>query len=152
VESWVEAPLRTFVDDARVQLTLVLHPSGQVVAQAGFTRELDVMSACALASAIHASASALGKQLDGRPFTGLHHPGRERQLWLAPIPLPDQGPLLLLAVFDEQASLGLVQLYFRELCDRLAAAAPPPVAAAPVLGELFERELTRNLAALFGRI
>jgi hypothetical protein len=47
VEPWVEAPLKRYVDDARARLALLLHPSGQVVAQAGFTREVDVMSACA---------------------------------------------------------------------------------------------------------
>ena len=65
VERWVEEPLRRFVDDARVLLALLLHPSGQVMAQHGFTRAVDVMSACALAAAIHASAGALGMQLDG---------------------------------------------------------------------------------------
>ena len=49
VEPWIEAPLRRYVDDARARLALLLHPTGQVLAQAGFTREVDVMSACALA-------------------------------------------------------------------------------------------------------
>ena len=150
VEGWVEAPLRRFVDDARVLLALVLHPSGQVLAQSGFTRAVDVMSACALAAAIHASAGELGKMLENRPFGGLHHAGRDRQIFLAPVFAP-RATYLLLAVFDQESSLGLVQLYFRELVAGLSVAAPVPEEQKPVLAVHFEQELNRNLAALFGR-
>ena len=73
VEPWIEAPLKRFVDDAGVVLALLLHPTGQVQAQHGFTRAVDIMSACALAAAIHVSSAELGRQLDGKPFGGLHH-------------------------------------------------------------------------------
>ena len=83
VEGWVETPLRRYVEDARARLALLLHPSGQVVAQAGFTRQVDVMTACALASAAHATSGALGRMVDGRSFRGLHYSGPEKQLYLA---------------------------------------------------------------------
>ena len=150
VEGWVEGPLRRFVEDARVQLALVLVPSGQVLAQAGFTRAMDVMSCCALAAAIHASAGELGRMLEGRAFEGLHHGGRDRQIFLAPVTTA-RATWLVLAVFDSESSLGLVQLYFRELAAALAAAAPAPVEQAPVLASSFEGDLNRNLAVLFGR-
>ncbi len=149
-EAWAEAPLRQFVDDSRVALALLMHPTGQVVGQSGFTRAMDVMSACALASAIHATSGELGRQLEGQPFGALHYAGREKQVFLAPVPLP-AGPLLLLAVFDDTASLGLVQLYFSEFRERLRAAAPARQDAGPVLDEHFEGELNKNLAVLFGR-
>jgi hypothetical protein len=151
VEPWVEAPLRKFVEEARTVLALLLHPSGQVIAQFGFARAVDVMSACALAAAIHASAGELGRQLDGRAFRGLHHAGRDRQLYLAEATTP-RGAFIFLTVFDRESSLGLVRLYFDEFCKNLAAAAPAaPRREEPVLEEKFEQELNRNLAALFGR-
>jgi hypothetical protein len=151
VESWVEEPVRRFVEDARVVLALLLYPSGQVMAQHGFARAVDVMSACALAAAINASSGELGKQLDGKAFTGLHHAGRERQIFLAQAPTP-RGPLVFLTVFDAESSLGLVRLYFEEFVVALAAAAPPLVERKePVLASNFEGDLNRNLAALFGR-
>lgn len=149
-EPWADGPLRAFLEESRVQLALLLHPSGQVIGQSGFARAMDVMSACALAAAIHASASELGRQLEGKPFGVLHHAGAQRQLFLAPAGTP-AGTLLLLAVFDESASLGLVRLYFNEFCRRLAAVAPSPARTAPALDDQFERELNRNLATLFGR-
>jgi hypothetical protein len=151
VESWVEAPLRKFVEEARTILGLLLHPSGQVVAQFGFARAVDVMSACALAAAIHASSGELGKQLDGKPFRGLHQPGRDRQLYLAEAATP-RGTFIFLTVFDQESSFGLVRMYFETFCNDLAAAAPPmPRQIEPVLENQFEHELNRNLAALFGR-
>ena len=152
VEPWLEEPLVRFIDDARVRLALLLEPSGRVLAQHGFTRSIDVMSACALAAAIHASAGEIGRQLDGNPFTSLHHPGQNRQIFLAELPTP-HGTHILLTVFDDATSIGLVRLYFAELSRRLAAVSAAPLAPAsqPSLVD-FESDLNRNLAKLFGRI
>jgi hypothetical protein len=151
VERWVEAPIKQFVDEARVLLALLLYPSGQVIAQHGFARAVDVMSACALAAAINASSSELGRQLEGKPFAGLHHAGRARQIYLAEV-ATQRGALIFLTVFDSDSSLGIVQLYFGELQQRLASAAPARAPDQRVLAQNFEGELNRNLAQLFGRI
>jgi len=150
VESWIEAPLRRYVDDARARLAVLLHPSGQVMAQAGFTRDVDVMAACALAAAAHATSGELGRRLDGRAFRGVHYAGAARQLFLSALELP-RGTFVCLTVFDETSSLGLVRLYFEEMRRELVAATPAAVASrvAPMLAADFETELNRNLAALF---
>ena len=151
VEPWIEAPLARFVDDSRATIALLLLPSGQVLAQHGFFRAVDVSSACALAAAIHASGRELGKMLDGGPFTVMHHAGRERELFLAEARTP-RGSYILLTVFDRESSLGLVRIYFDEFVANLTAAAPGSQAVAgPVLAQNFEQDLNRNLAALFGR-
>ena len=148
-EPWVEEPLRRFVDDARVLFALLVHPSGQVLGQHGFTRAVDVMSACALAAAIHASAGALGRELEARPFRELYHAGRERQIFLAEAPTP-RGCFVLLTAFDRATSLGLVRVYYDEFRLALATAAlPEALPLAPA--DDFERQLNRSLATLFGR-
>ncbi len=147
---WADQPLKAYVDDARVQLAVLMHPSGQVLAQHGFQRKLDVQTACALSAAINATADQLGLMIDRAPFRGLHYAGKVRQLHLAQVPVVD-GLLLLLSVFDEESSLGIVQLYLEELRAALAAAAPPIEEVPPALAEDFERDLNQNLAALFGR-
>lgn len=150
VESWIEAPLRRYVDDARARLAVLLHPSGQVMAQAGFARDVDVMAACALAAAAHATSGELGRRLDGRAFRGVHYAGSAHQLFLSALEIP-RGTFVCLTVFDETSSLGLVRLYFDELRRELIAAAPAAVAQrpTPTLSADFEVELNRNLAALF---
>jgi hypothetical protein len=149
-ENWVEAPLKQFVDEARVQLAVLLNPSGQVLGQFGFTSSVDVMTACALAAATTASSAELGRQVDGRPFSGLHYAGNVRQIFLGQVPM-GTGSLILFTVFDDESSLGLVHLFFAELCATVAGITPPAPPVTPALAEDFERELNRNLAVMFGR-
>jgi predicted regulator of Ras-like GTPase activity (Roadblock/LC7/MglB family) len=147
---WADAPLKRFVDEARCQLAVLMQTSGQVLAQVGFQRSIDVQTACALSAAINASADHLGQMVDGSPFRGLHYAGRAKQIYIAQLNLRE-GLLVLLVVFDEESSLGIIQLYLNELRSGLAAAAPAPQAAKPALAEDFEGELNRNLASLFGK-
>lgn len=147
---WADAPIKRYVDDARLQLSVLMHLTGQVLAQHGFQKRLDVQTACALSAAINATAVQLGLMIDGAPFRGLHYAGMARQFHLAQVPVAT-GTLLLLSVFDEESSLGIVQLYLDELRATLAATAPAEVDAPPALAEDFERDLNSNLAALFGR-
>lgn len=147
---WADAPLKRFVDDARLELAVLMHTSGQVLAQVGFQRSIDVQTACALSAAINASAEHLGRMVDGQPFTGLHYAGHSRQIYLGQVPAKDQR-LLVLAVFDTESSLGIVQLYLKELHANVAAAAPAAEDSSPALAENFEADLNRNLAQLFGR-
>jgi hypothetical protein len=149
-ENWVEAPLKQFVNEARVQLAVLLNPSGQVLGQYGFASSVDVMTACALAAATTASSAELGRQVDGKAFSGLHYAGKVRQIFLGQVPMGD-GSLILLTVFDDESSLGLVQLFFAELCASIAVIVPPEAPAGPALGDDFERELNRNLSVMFGR-
>jgi hypothetical protein len=150
-ENWVEPPLKQFVYEARVQLAVLLNPSGQVLGQFGFARSVDVMTACALAAATTASSAELGRLVDGKPFSGLHYAGRVRQIFIGQVPARS-GTLILMSVFDDESSLGLVQLFFAEFSARLAAIVPPEAPAAPALEADFERELNRNLAVMFGRV
>jgi len=149
-EHWVEAPLKQFVDEARVELAVLLNPSGQVLGQFGFASSVDVMTACALAAATTASSAELGRQVDGRPFSGLHYAGKVRQIFLGRVPMAT-GSLILFTVFNDESSLGLVHLFFAELCASVAGIVPPEPPATPALAEDFERELNRNLAVMFGR-
>ena len=151
VEAWIEEPIRKFVEESGVVFALLLHPTGSVLAQHGFSRAMDIMAACALASAIHASSQELGRLLDGKPFDGLHHGSTLRQVFLAETET-QRGLYIFLTVFDSNSSLGLVRMYFDEFKQNLAKAAPPlPANAGPTLDENFEQELNKNLAIMFGR-
>ena len=50
VEPWAVAPVDAFVHEVQARLVLVMTPAGQVLAQWGFARAVDVMSAAALAA------------------------------------------------------------------------------------------------------
>jgi hypothetical protein len=149
VAPWLDAPLGEFVRQARVGLAVALEPSGRVLAQHGFTRSLDVMAVCSLVAAIHASSSELGRQANGDAFGPLHHGGGKRQVFLAPA-RAGSGTVLLLAVFDDRTSLGIVRHFFGAFTQSLAGVTDDELTRGPMTGD-FERDLGRNLAMLFGR-
>jgi hypothetical protein len=148
VEAWLREPLERFVRETGARLVLLMTPAGQVMAQFGFTRAIDVMSAAALASGIAASTGELARMLDERDFRALNHQSRRHGVFLARFSSP-RGPLLALVVYGSDSSVGLVQLFFEQLAAELVAAAPAAPAAAPLLGHDFERDLNESLASLF---
>jgi predicted regulator of Ras-like GTPase activity (Roadblock/LC7/MglB family) len=144
---WLDAPLRRFVQDSRVQRAIVLHPDGKVLGQFGFSSAAEVMTACALAAAINASGKELGRQLGGRPFLGLHQGGRRQGVFMGACAAAGQE-CLLLAAFDRDSTLGLVRLYFAEFRDAIGGA---PTASDGDRGTRdLETDLNSSLDALFG--
>jgi predicted regulator of Ras-like GTPase activity (Roadblock/LC7/MglB family) len=148
-EAWVEGPLRRLMEDARLISGVMLYPSGRAVGQFGFSNAADVMSVCALTSAINASARELGRQLDGKPFLEMHHSGAERQVFMARCAAAGQE-FLFVGVFDRESSLGVVEIYFEEFQKALVNIRPTADAPKIVPAGDFEGELNRSLDALFG--
>ncbi|HUL04072.1 MAG TPA: roadblock/LC7 domain-containing protein [Gemmatimonadales bacterium] len=151
VEAWTLAPLKKFVSEAGVRLVLLMTPAGQVLAQHGFSRAMDVMAASALGAAIMASTGEIARQLSQPPFAALNHQGVRHGIFLAGVPT-GRGTIVALVVYElDASSLGLVQLFFEELAADLDAASPKEAVPKQVLAADFERELTNSLNTLFGR-
>ena len=150
LEPWVEGPLQTFLDESSARLTLLMTSSGQVVAQHGFSRSLDVMTAAALGADIGASTEELARLIGSPRFEALVHHGTRQSCLLSGFSTP-RGKWLGLVVFGPETSVGIVQLFFEQMVEQLAAAAPRDQPVAPVLPEDFEHELDASLKALFGR-
>jgi hypothetical protein len=150
IEPWVAAPLQGFLDESRARLTLLMTSAGQVIAQDGFTRSVDVMAAAALGAAIMASTDAISEVMSTAPFGVVLHQGPKQSLVLRAFWTP-RGRWIGLVVFGSETSVGLVQLFFQELETELAKAAPTEPATRAVLAENFEHELNASLRSLFGR-
>lgn len=150
VEPWTLEPLERFVAESGARLTLLMTPAGQVLAQYGFTRAVDVMSAAALGAAIVASTGEIARMLQEREFALLNHQGQQHGIFLGAFETP-RGRLLALVVYGPDSSVGLVQLFFEELVRGLVAASPAEEQPRAVLAANFEEELNRSLASLFGQ-
>ena len=148
VEPWVVDPLKGFVAEADARLVLLMTPAGQVMAQYGFTRAVDVMAAAALGAAIMSAAGAIAKMLDEPVFSALNHQGKQHGIFLAGFETP-RGRMAVLVVYGRESSPGIVQLFFEEFARELVAKCPEPEALEPVLAEDFERDLNESLNALF---
>lgn len=150
VEPWVIEPLDTFLAESSARLVLLMTTSGQVIAQHGFTRALDVMSAAALGAGIMASAQELARTISWPPFATMAHQGARQGHFLARFETP-RGTWIGLVVFGPETSLGLVQLFFNQLIVQLRSAAPVVEERREVLAADFERDLNTSLRTLFGR-
>ncbi|MBI4501041.1 MAG: roadblock/LC7 domain-containing protein [Gemmatimonadetes bacterium] len=148
VEGWTVKPLERFVNEAGARLTLLMTPAGQVLAQFGFTRAVDVMAAAALGAAIVSSTAEIARLLEEPQFSALNHQGLRHGIFVAGFDSP-RGRLLALVVYGTNSSVGLVQLFFEDFVRDLIAACPVPEERRPVLAEDFERELNQSLASLF---
>lgn len=142
-------PVERFVRETRVRLVLLINGSGQVLAQHGFTRALDVISVAALGAGIHASSSAIAGLMGQRRFQHLHQGGQTTQVFLGPFATPAEE-LILIGVFGEESSIGLVRVFFEALTGEIAAlpgwSAVRPTADAAA----FERDLEAGLDHIFG--
>jgi len=148
VDPWAEEPLATFVDEAGARLALLMTPAGQVMAQHGFTRAVDVMAAAALGAGIVASTGEVAKLLDEPSFSVLNHQGERHGILLGGFDTP-RGRMVCLAVYGAESSPGIVQLFFEEFSRDIRDACPVSEEPKQVLAADFERELNESLSALF---
>ena len=145
----LEAPVERFAREAGLRLVLLINESGQVLAQRGFARALDVMGVAALGAGINASSRALAELMGMRGFGHLHQGGARSQVFIGPFGTPAEK-LIVIAVFGEDSSIGLVQVFFAEFTGQVSRlpgwndVRPTTDAAA------FERDLEAGLENLFG--
>lgn len=136
----VKGPTDRFVRESRVRTCLLVNGAGQVLAQYGFTKSYEVVNVASLAAAAHAAAGALAKMTEAGGWTHLHNQGKDRQLFLAPFRTPVET-LVLVAIFDDESSLGVVQFFYDRLVEEVRAL-PALQAVAPIETQAaFERDL-----------
>lgn len=145
----LEAPVERFAREAGLRLVLLINESGQVLAQRGFARALDVMGVASLGAGIQASSQALAEMLGERGFAHLHQGGAASQVFIGPFRTPAEN-LIVIAVFGEDSSLGLVQVFFAEFTGEVSRL-PGWSAVRPTSdARAFERDLNAGLENLFG--
>lgn len=137
-------PMKAFIRESRVRTAILVSHSGQVLAHHGFARSYDIASVASLAAAAHSSAFALAELTGAGSWEHLHHAGRRNQLFLAPFRMGSEQ-LVLVAIFDRNSTLGMVQLFFERLVQ--AVGRIPELARPLQRGDAatFERELEAGL-------
>jgi hypothetical protein len=150
LEPWVAGPMQTFITESSARLILLMTTSGQVVAQHGFSRSVEVMTAAALGAGIVASTEELARLMGTSRFGAVVHGGSRQSCMLSAFGTP-RGRWIGLVVFGSETSVGIVQLFFEQMVEQLVTAAPREQPVTPVLAENFERELDTSLKELFGR-
>lgn len=143
----LKEPMRTFVRESRVRIALLVNGAGQVLGQHGFARAYEVMNVASLAAATHAASKALAQLTEAERWEHLHHAGAQQQLFLAPLRTPVEE-LIVVAIFDADSSLGLVQLFYQQFEQEVAALPIFAVTREGTTQANFERDLEAGLEFL----
>jgi hypothetical protein len=120
VTAALKGPMQSFVRESRARIALLVRGSGQVLGQHGFTQSYEVMNVASLAAAAHASSRALAQLVGDRGWTHLYHAGQDRSMFLAPLATPVEE-LIVVVIFDGGSSLGVVQFFFGQFAQEVAA-------------------------------
>jgi predicted regulator of Ras-like GTPase activity (Roadblock/LC7/MglB family) len=113
----IDAVLRRFLSDSSCSAALLIDRSGQPLAEAGTARTLDVGSIGALAAAAFSSTAALAQLLGESEFSVLFHEGVKESMHVSTV----DEQTILLAIFDEHTTIGMVRLFAREACASIGA-------------------------------
>jgi predicted regulator of Ras-like GTPase activity (Roadblock/LC7/MglB family) len=114
----IDAVLHRFLSDSNSSAALLIDRSGQPLAEAGTARTLDVGSIGALAAAAFSATAALAQLLGESEFSVLFHEGVKEHMHVSTV---DQHTILL-AIFDDRTTIGMVRLFAREACTSIGAA------------------------------
>jgi len=102
-------------DEANSKIAFLLDKNGQQIASSGSLEEADPTALASLAAGNVAATEGLA-QLIGEPeFSTLFHEGRSDSLHISLI----SDKVILLVIFDEHSSLGLVRLRVKQRTEEL---------------------------------
>ena len=124
--------LLEFLDrDANAKLAFLIDKSGQQIAAVGEMDDIDPTSLAALTAGNVAATEGVAQLVGEDEFSSLYHEGKKKSIHITVV----AKRLILLVVFDEHSSLGLVRLRVGQCVPELAVIvddlmSPPP--AAPI--------------------
>lgn len=113
----IQVVLEQFLADTGSAATLLIDRGGESLAAAGSARALDVVSIAALAAAAFSSTAPLARLLGETEFSILIHEGIKESLHVSTV---DAGSILL-AIFDERTTVGMVRVFARETSQKIGA-------------------------------
>ena len=111
----IKAVLARLRLDSSARLVFLVDKDGQQIAVQGDVGNLDTTSLASLAAGNVAATGGIAELLGEKEFPTLSHEGEKDSIHISVI-----GRLLLVVVFDERSSLGLVKLRSRQVARQLA--------------------------------
>jgi predicted regulator of Ras-like GTPase activity (Roadblock/LC7/MglB family) len=101
--------------DSNAKAVLVIDKNGQAIANAGEVDQLDVTSLSSLTAGNVAATGGIANLLSEKEFAGQFHEGERTNVHISIV----GGRVILLVLFDERSSLGLVRLRVRKAAAEL---------------------------------
>jgi predicted regulator of Ras-like GTPase activity (Roadblock/LC7/MglB family) len=101
--------------DANAKAVLLIGRDGQPIADAGDVTELDVTSLSSLTAGNVAATGGISKILREKDFTSQFHEGEKTHVHITLV----GGRAILVVLFDERSSLGLVRLRVKKATEEM---------------------------------
>jgi predicted regulator of Ras-like GTPase activity (Roadblock/LC7/MglB family) len=112
----IKAVLARLRMDSSARVVFLVDKDGQEIAVQGEVGNLDTTSLASLAAGNVAATGGMAQLIGEKEFPTLSHEGERESIHISVI-----GRLLLVVVFDERSSLGLVKLRSKQISQQLAA-------------------------------
>lgn len=103
------------LNDACARAIILIDKNGQLLAASGETQDLDATSLASLTAGNMAATEGLAKLVGERGFGQLYHQGENENIHISSV----GTRLLLVVIFDERSSLGLVRLRLKQATTRI---------------------------------
>ena len=112
----IKAVLARLRMDASAKVVFLVDKDGQEIASLGEVGNLDTTSLASLAAGNVAATGGMAELIGEKEFPTLSHEGEKESIHISVI-----GRLLLVVMFDERSSLGLVKLRSKQVSQQLAS-------------------------------
>ena len=101
--------------EANAKAVLCIDKNGQPIAQSGETKDMDVTSLSSLTAGNVAATGGIAKLLAEKEFSGQFHEGEKTNVHISIV----AQRVILVVLFDERSSLGLVRLRVKKASEEL---------------------------------
>jgi predicted regulator of Ras-like GTPase activity (Roadblock/LC7/MglB family) len=111
----ITGSLQRFLYDSNSRCALLVDRAGQLVATVGEAPSFDATAFASLTAADFSANDQLARLIGERDFTTLFHQGERESMYLADV----ARRIILVVLFDNRTTLGLVRLKLRGVVDEL---------------------------------
>ena len=112
----ITALLQRFLYDSNARCALLVDRTGQLVATVGEQPTFDPTAFATLTAADFSANDQLARLIGEKDFNSLFHQGEKESMYLADI----ARRVILVVLFDNRTTLGLVRLKMKQTVDELA--------------------------------
>ena len=113
----ISAVIAKLLREANAKAIFLVDKNGQLIAECGETEHLDATGLASLTAGNIAATGGLAKLIGEKEFSILFHEGEKDNIHLSIV----AQRVILVVIFDQRSSLGLVRLRVKKASDELAA-------------------------------
>ncbi|BCA80897.1 roadblock/LC7 domain-containing protein [Desulfuromonas sp. AOP6] len=111
----INATIEKLLREANAKVIFLVDKNGQLITAVGETEHLDTTSLASLTAGNIAATGGLAKLIGEKEFSILFHEGEKDNLHISIV----AGRVILVVIFDQRSSLGLVRLRVKKSSDEL---------------------------------